>query len=328
LKYTNNFKDIKINKDEISVFAYEEFVKTQGKKYGWFYNDIFVLPVAFYESKRLFLRLKVAFFTAPLTGVKIVTEEEERFFLREVIALLKKMKTTYIRQPLASALFLSYPDKAVECFFGTYKIDLLKEEKEIFSEIHSKHRNVIRKAEKEGVVIHKGEEYIEEAYGLLEQTYQRQNRSAIKKEIFLKEVNNLKNNSEIYISYYNGVPQTSALLVHSKYSSYYLHGGMCSKPQLGANNLLHWTAIRDMKGKGVLFYDFMGARVTVDKDSKLYGVQNFKKRFCKEMTKGYLWKYIIDKKKYYLINLFLLLKNGKIPEDSIDQERKKGNYNS
>ena len=325
--FTNNFNDTAIDADTIPIFAQESFLKTRSKNFGWFYNDYYTLPVVFTKQKIAFLEYKSAYFTTPVIGKKDITEDEEKKFLYEVINKLKKENIAIIKQPMASALFKTYPKKAKECFFGTYKIDLKKDEAIIFSEIHSKHRNVIRKAEKEGVVIKKGKQYVDEAYSLIEQTYKRQNRKAIKYEKYLSEINNLQDNSEIYVSYHDNIPQSCAYIVYSKKSAYYLHGGMCEKPATGANNFLHWTVIKDMKEKGVEFYDFMGARVSVEKDSKLYGVQLFKKRFCKDMESGYLWKYVLNKNKYYLYTLLLFIKNRKVKEDTIDQERKKGNYN-
>ena len=325
--FTNNYNDLALNKENISVFAHDLFLKTKSNNYGWFYDDNCVLPVIIQERKIAFLKIKTAYFTAAPSGNRVITADEEKHYLEDVLKILKKRKISYIKQPMASAVFQTYPEKAKECYFGTYKIDLKKDEKAIFSEIHSKHRNVIRKAEKEGVVIKKGEECIDDAYSLIEQTYKRQNRKAIQYEKFIREVENLNENSEIYVSYYNNIPQSSAFIVYSKKAAYYLHGGMCENPVTGANNYLHWTAIKDMKEKDVEFYDFMGTRVSVEKDSKLYGVQLFKKRFCKDMTTGYLWKYVLNKKRYYLFNFLFLLKLKKVKEDTIDQERKKGNYN-
>ena len=327
LIFTADFKQTSLNIDNVSVFALEPFLKTKSKEYGWFYNDDVVLPVVFKQRKILFFNFQSAYFTAAFTGNKKIESSEEKELVYKVIDLLKKMKVDYIKQPMAGALFKTYPENSRECFFGTYRVDLLKDEDILFSEIHSKHRNVIRKAEKDGVVIKKGYEYIDESYNLIEQTYTRQNKKPITYKKYFEEINNLKNNSEIYISFYNDKPQTSAVIVYTKYSAYYLHGGMCDKPATGANNLLHWTAIKDMKEKGIAAYDFMGARVSVEKESKLYGVQLFKKRFSTELTSGYLWKYVINKKKYIIFTLLHLLRHWNLKEDSIDQERKKGNYN-
>ena len=327
LIFTEDFKQTSCVNDNISVFASESFLKTRSKKYGWFYKEDVVLPVIFKERKYLFFKLQTAYFTAPFTGNKTLGANEEKELLTEVITLMRKMKVDYIKQPMAGALFNAYPEKSKECYFGTYLIDLKKDVEDIFSEIHSKHRNVIRKANKDGVVIKKGFNFIDESYNLIEQTYKRQNKKPIKYEKYLEEVINLKNNSQIYISFYNGEAQSCAFIVYTKHSAYYLHGGMCSKPATGANNLLHWTAIKDMKEKGVSIYDFMGARVSVERESKLYGVQLFKKRFCKELSTGYLWKYVINKKKYYFFLIIQFIIKRKKTEDSIDQERKKGNYN-
>jgi lipid II:glycine glycyltransferase (peptidoglycan interpeptide bridge formation enzyme) len=82
-----------------------------------------------------------------------------------------------------------------------------------------------------------------------------------------------------------------------------------------------------MKTKGVKEYDFVGARLSDITNTKLEGIQNFKKRFGSELVKGYLWKLDIDKTKCKtydsLLKIKCKLKGTKFPKDIIDQELSK-----
>lgn len=332
--YTDDFLFIskKFSSNEMSVFAYEKYLKNISSKYGWFYNDNYFLPIIFKNKKFYFFNINVAQFT---TGINYKSNfenniEDEKYFLNEIIVLLKKKKVDFVMQPSTNALFNIFPDNSLNCYFGTYKIDLRSDLDSIFSNFHSKHRNVIRKAEKDGVIIKSGISYKDDAYSLLKQTYDRQNKICISKSKFLSEIYSLSDNCKIYVSYYNDIPQSSAVLLYNSYSSYYLHGGLSNNPKTGANNLLHWKAIQDMHNEGVKYYDFMGARINVDKNTKLYGIQNFKSRFCPDLVQGFLWKFVFNKFKYWLYYLLLSMKmrlfGQKYEGDVIDQERKKGNF--
>ena len=82
----------------------------------------------------------------------------------------------------------------------------------------------------------------------------------------------------------------------------------------------------EFKKMGVREYDFMGARLNVEKGSKLEGIQRFKSRFGGELKKGYLWKYEINPIKtktiYFLQKVIFKLKGQDYKGDAIDQELK------
>lgn len=123
----------------------------------------------------------------------------------------------------------------------------------------------------------------------------------------------------------------AVLLWRTGSSSYYLHGGSCSHPHSGALNFLHWEAIKKMKARGVLKYDFVGARVSPEPGSKLEGIQRFKSRFGGEMKVGYMWRYVNRPLRYKLYTLMLnsymkYVKHDNTFSDIIKEERAKGNY--
>lgn len=63
------------------------------------------------------------------------------------------------------------------------------------------------------------------------------------------------------------------------------------KPHAGAMNLLHWSAMKLMKERGVKYYDFVGARINRMKEvnkNEEYSV--LRAVSGGELKKGYLWK--------------------------------------
>ena len=86
-----------------------------------------------------------------------------------------------------------------------------------------------------------------------------------------------------------------------------------------------------MKERGVMKYDFVGARVNPEPGSKLEGIQRFKSRFGGEMKVGYMWRYVNRPIRYKLYSLLLnmymkYVRHDNTFSDIIKEERSKGNY--
>ena len=264
------------------------------------------------------------FYTATICLDENLTIDQEKDFLNSVVEFFKaEKKIDFICSPPVNAVFNVYPSEAVSAAFGTYLIDLSLSEEILWDKLHSKHRNVIRKAMKDQVNIKRGKEYLDLAYKLIKETQLRSDKGFSSIEKFKELINSLENNVEIFVSFYKDKPQGCAVFLYSDYAVYYRHGGSIERPFTGSLNLLHWEAIKYFKAKGVLRYDFLGARIKPDKGSKLEGIQRFKSRFGGELRQGYLWKLVVRKWKYRLFQFIFAIKNGTFEEDIIDQEIKK-----
>ena len=267
--------------------------------------------------------------TTPVIGVK--TNSEEKEFLNKAITYLKKhVKVDYLTST-GSSIFNTYPNSSLYCKFGTYIIDLKQTEDELFAALHSKHRNVIRKAYKDGLVVLSGKKYMPDCYSLIKKTFDRQGLMAPTLET-IKKLEYLRDNISYTIVTKDKQIQGCAILLWSTNKTcFYLHGGSSDAPHSGAMNLLHWESMIRMKNKGVNYYDFVGGRINPDKGSKLEGIQRFKSRFGGEFKMGYIWKYTFNRKKYIFYSLlmkiyFRLRYRIAFEGDTIDQERTKGNY--
>lgn len=308
--------------EEYPIFSSEKFLRSISSEYGWvggFADNDLKLVLPYIIKKNLIFRC-LQFQTDTIVIDGELTENDEKFFLNRVIAELGN-KADFVIQPPANVVFRTYPDCSISAKFGSYVIDLGLTEEELWAGIHQKHRNVIRNAIKNNVKIEIGAKNLDIAYNLIKNTLERSNKSFLNRNKFDKLIESLGDNVEICMAYHNGEPQGCAVIPFSKYCAYYSYGGSISNPLLGSINLLHWEAIKYFKYLDVKKYDFVGARIKPEPDSKLEGIQRFKSRFGPTMKQGFLWKVIINRKKYWLYNVLYKIKNSE--GDIIDQEKDK-----
>lgn len=312
----------------LPVIGKKEYLKSFAGVYtcGYVVDDKLVLP--FVVRKRLFF--KWVELVCPL--INCHSTEKENEFLNRAIKLLEKEYGISHVLTTNTVLFQSYPEDSLFCKFGTYKVDLSFTEDELFAKVHSKHRNVIRKAEKDGITVHYGKEYARDVIQLMNDTYGRQGKVSNLSDEFIESLNKLGNDVSYWVAKdADGVLQGSAIFLWSTDNScYYLHGGSAPQTKPGAMNLLIWKAMLYMKEQGVKYFDFVGARVTTEPGSKLEGIQRFKSRFGADMEIGYMWRLVVSPLKYNLYRFILLsymrlVKGDKSSFDTIAEERAKGN---
>ena len=311
--------------------GYESFTMESNKdNYLLFFSESTkaLIPVRKYTIKT-FAILQVIYPPVTIAG-KRLSPEDEKQFLNEFVELVKKQKLAIrIVQSYSYAVFQSVPEGAVSCPFGTYIIDLTKSGNELFSLIDPKGRNKIRNAQKNEVELKWGLDRINDFYMLYKSTMERSSMYVDPIEYF-KEMTKCLGEQNILcgVSYVDNKPQAALFIPFTQYSGYYLHGAMAEKmANPGAMDYLQWEAIRMLKAKGVKQYDFVGARLSDVKGTKLEGIQNFKKKFGGELMKGYLWKMDIDSLQCTVFDGLLKVnrtfKGAKQHKDIIDEELEK-----
>lgn len=316
-----------VDKGIISVIGYDDYISQidGAVSYGYVCSEGKILP--YVVKKRSIFK----FIQLPSVIEGCSNEGEKQQFIEAAIKELCKKENPDTIITLNTAICSVHPEKAEYCKFGSYIIELDKSEVDIFAGFHTKHRNVVRKAEKDGLTVDFGPQYADVCYEQIKDTYERQQRVAYSKEHFEK-LKLLGENVDFWVVKNGDEIQGCAVLLWSKgFSSYYLHGGSCAHPHGGALNLLHWEAIKKMKQRGVLKYDFVGARVNPEPGSKLEGIQRFKSRFGGEMKVGYMWRYVNRPIRYKLYSLLLnmymkYVRHDNTFSDIIKEERSKGNY--
>ena len=302
--------------DKIPVIASREFMPSDANKVGYLCEGNQILP--FYTKRKGIIEY-MRFITGVVGSDSI---ESEKKFLDTAIEYIRDQRLAdFIVAPHTSAVFAAYPEGAVHCRFGSYVIDLSKSEEELWSAVHSKHRNVIRKAEKDGVIVSCDKEYSEACKNLVNETAARQHIPGISDSAFM--FMNANPNVDFWVAIQNNEVVGASVLLWSKYGCYYIYGGSSVKSHAGAMNLLHWQAILSMKARGVRLYDFVGARVNPAPGSKQEGIQRFKSRFGGELKVGYMWRYSFSPLKSFLYKIYLKylgIRKGSYTKDIIDQE--------
>lgn len=167
--------------------------------------------------------------------------------------------------------------------FQTLIIDLKKSEDEIWSEtINSKRRNMIRKAQKEGVSIIADNKILYEFYSVYSESCTVHRIESLPFKFFTELT---ENTSSVHflplVSFYNREPTGMLGLIYDKdYSVYWLGGTKTNSHNFGQGEMLQWEAIRHSKTIGCKYYDLC----YVEKD-KLPSVYEFKKGFSKTEIK-------------------------------------------
>ena len=293
--------------------------------YGYFIENNIVLPYTI-RKKSMFKWIQL-----DSDFCREINKTEKKQFLDNMVEYVKKnIKVSHILTT-NTAIFDVYPTDSFYCKFGTYLVNLTQSEDDLFKGLHSKHRNVVRKAQTDGIIVEHGPEQASNAIMLMQDTFDRQNKVSGLGLALIKQMEPLGDMVDYWVAKDSeGNLQGSAILLWNKGNTcYYMHGGSAAHTKPGAMNLLMWESMKCMKERGVKWFDFVGARVTTEAGSKLEGIQRFKSRFGATMKVGYMFRVVINKPYYMLyklaVNGVFLALTRTIPRDIIREERLKGN---
>ncbi len=230
-----------------------------------------------------------------------------------------------ILQPPTWCLFHSPPKRSISAPFGSYRLNLRRDPELVWAGLHSKHRNVIRNAEKKGVLVRSGPEVLHDFWTLYGETMGRSGMQLEPEEYFREILQRYATNIFCGVVYDAGKPVGGVFVPFTKYGAYYVYGASATKVETtGAVNYLHYQMIRFLMERNVAFYDFVGARLSDVSGTKLEGIQKFKERFGGDLIRGFLWKSDINATKCKLFDLALAtkrtLRGNKFGPDIIDQE--------
>ncbi|WP_084683704.1 lipid II:glycine glycyltransferase FemX [Psychromonas hadalis] len=294
---------------ELPVFAKEGYLKAKSSSFGWLVSDSFILPYIIVK-KLIFKRL--IFTSTPIRLLK-ASDEQEALFLSEAINFLKENKLCdFIGKAQSNCVFKNVPEHISTVPWGSYLLDLTKSEDEIISGYHKKHRNVVKKAEKEGASVVFNDS-IDVVYNNIKETLDRQNAPYFPSLDFLTNLKkDIPDNLLLASVYQNEILQGTAVILFDGECGYYLYGGSTPRPATGSVNYLQHRIMLHLKSLGLSKYDFVGARITVQPGSKFEGIQRFKSRFGCQLETGYAFNVIFSPIKFKLYNftakLYLRLK--------------------
>lgn len=300
--------------------SFIEYVHQNHEEIYFVFDDERIVPLR-HRVKAIF-NLGV-FVSEPYVRVQKPTISDSIFMDGVVEKASKELNVQWMNSTAGCFFFETPTMKCKRIPFGSHVIDLSLTKEELFKKVHSKHRNVIRKAEKESVIIKKGRNELIEDYVVLErETQDRTGRKASGLEYYEKQINALGNNIIVYVAYKDDMPQAGGVFYYNQQMCYYMYGATAKGAFTGSANLLIWTAIQDMKALGIKEFSFVGCRINEDEGSKYSGIQMFKERFGGELRQGYMFRY---ENKPFMYRLFCKAMqwrthSDRIYQDPIDEE--------
>lgn len=297
--------------------AYSRYAKSTGANVWYLHDENFVLPVCVTEKIKIKRGLYIS---EPIMTGNVGGRRQKAEFLNTVSRILRKEGIASVSTS-AAALFDVYPDESRRIPFGSHVVDLSLSEDELLMKMHSKHRNSVRRAEKNGVtVISGGKELIPDYLKADADTWERSKRSSYGAVFFEKICDSLADQAKLYVAYKDGKPQSGACYFVNQKMCYYMYGASITNPEPGSTNLLQWIAMKNMRAKGVERFSFVGCRINEDEDSKYHGIQRFKERFGGELCQGFMFSSVLSPVKCHIFATMYRLKKGDVPQSAIDQE--------
>ncbi|MBW6440923.1 peptidoglycan bridge formation glycyltransferase FemA/FemB family protein [Patescibacteria group bacterium] len=191
----------------------------------------------------------------------------------------------------------------------TWLLDITKSEDDLMKEMRKTHRNLVRRATKDGVKIVQSseEKYLHAFYDIHTETVQRHKFIPFSYDYIKKEIETFKqdNQIEIFSALYKGKVISSAIVVFYGGQAFYHHGASSSTyMKIPSSYLNLWQAIDEAKKRGKAIFNFYG--IVEDKPNHPWsGLSKFKKGFggyqenvlhCQDLplNQKYLLTYFIE----------------------------------
>lgn len=186
----------------------------------------------------------------------------------------------------------------MKTFFSRHTVALDLTDDDIWMhQISSKNRNMIRKAEKEGVTIVEGDDY--EAFRrLYDETMtdlHAEDFYFFPKSYYDEYKQTFKGESMLCVAMLDGKAIAGSMFMFSDdYAHYHLSARDREYSRYAANNLILWYAIQKAKERGCKWFHFGGGTTGNDDDSLL----KFKKEFSKTLCEFWIGKRVYNQAVY------------------------------
>lgn len=189
--------------------------------------------------------------------------------------------------PLLNNQILASPKMQTFYSRKTVKLDLTFSAEDIWkNQFSSKNRNVIRKAEKDGVTIVESQDYelFREMYDQTMRNVNAEDFYFFPAEYYERFKETFGENLILCFAMYDGKPISGSMFMFSKeYAHYHLSGRDKNYYKIAANNAVLWYGIQKAKEHGCKWFHFGGGTTGADDDLLLHFKQNFSKE------KGEFW---------------------------------------
>jgi hypothetical protein len=282
----------------LPIFASEPFLKTVGKQYGWLGGmdaSGRVRCAIPYAITRVPGFRMARFRVETMAFENDLSLEEEESFLASSVEYFRSIGADMILPASNTALLRTFPPGTTASPYGTVVNDLAQPEEQLRSKIHKSCSYNIRSAQKAGVQIKSGPEYLDTCYQLIAETMKRSGLSFRTRTQFDSMVSGLGENVRVMVADLRGVVQGCMIAPFSQHTAYSWYCGTKVAPARGSMHLLHWEAMRQFRELGTRRFNFTGVRINPEKGSKQDGIRNFKLSFGGDLVEGYIWRYPISR---------------------------------
>lgn len=166
----------------------------------------------------------------------------------------------------------------------SWMLDISLPEDEILSGMRKTTRNLIRRAEKEGVTIEISDKAddVERFYAVYQETVDRQHFTPFSRSYLKTEFETFaeRDGARWFFGVYEGQTIAAAMIVFDRQSGFYHHGASIQRyNKIPASYLLQWTAIKEAKRRGCALYNFWGVSPEDRPNHPWAGLSLFKKGF-------------------------------------------------
>lgn len=249
----------------------------------------------------VFYKFEPASFSALLQSIVDLAKKNSALFIRMSPLLAED---THLRQFLKQKGFVNAPthnQDAENCLLLPLDMSL----DDIFKNFRKTTRNLIRRAEKEEVLIKKTTKQSDFLVflQLYNETARREKfvpHQGIENEFELfKKIDSVV----LFIGYHKGVPQAASLIVFYGKQAVYHHSGSI-KSGVPVNYLLQWEAIKEAKRRGCKYYNFWGVSPLNNSRHPWRGLTTFKEGFGGERMNFLHAQDLPLNKHYWLLYLY------------------------
>lgn len=198
--------------------------------------------------------------------------------------------------PLLSNQRLASPK--MKTFYSRHTVALDLTDDDIWMhQINSKNRNMIRKAEKEGVAIIESDDYetFRKLYNMTMSDLHAEEFYFFPSGYYEEYKKTFKGESQLYLAVYDGKVIAGSMFMYSDdYAHYHLSARNREYSRFAANNLILWYGIQKAKERGCKWLHFGGGTTGNDDDSLL----KFKRDFSKTIVEFWIGKRIHNESVY------------------------------
>lgn len=167
---------------------------------------------------------------------------------------------------------------------NTWVLPLEADEVDILKNMNQNHRNLIRRAARDGVEIKTSEEVLDvkKLHELLQETAKKHKFVPFSLKYLENEFKVFQNRGEakLYFAYHNNELLGANMIIFNGNSAVYRHGASADvKTKVPFSYALQWEAIQEAKMRGLKYYNFWGIAPEGKKNHPFSGITHFKKGF-------------------------------------------------